>query len=216
MFVRVSRGSLPADRIDQGIANFQQTTLPSLATQPGFLGGLVMVDRSTGAVRAMSYWEDEAAMRGSEAMAAETRAQAAQEIGAQVSEPERYELVVSERVVAPHPNVFVRVNDVHGSIEHIDDLLDFARQQVLAALKTQHGWLALQLMVNRQNGRSLLMSVWDSAASREGSEAAIRLLREQGGMTAGASSVDVSLYEAAVVELDAAAFPVGASAKAPA
>jgi hypothetical protein len=44
----------------------------------------------------------------------------------------------------------------------------------------------------------------------------IRLLREQGGMTAGASSVEVSPYEAAVVELTAAAFPVGASAKAPA
>jgi hypothetical protein len=58
------------------------------------------------------------------------------------------------------------------------------------------------------------MSVWDSPANREGSDAAVRLLREQGGATAGASTIEVALYEAAVVELDPAAFPVGARAPA--
>jgi heme-degrading monooxygenase HmoA len=214
MFARVIRASMAADKLEQAIATYQQTILPSFATQRGFLGGILLVDRPTGAVRALSYWEDEGAMRDSEAMAAEGRARAAQESGAHMEEPERYELVVSERIAAPHASVFVRVNDVRGSIERIDDVVEFARQQVLPSVKTQPGWLAMQAMVNRENGRSLVITVWDSAANREASEAAIRLLREQGGATAGAGSVEVSLCEAAVVEVNPAAFPVGGSVRA--
>jgi heme-degrading monooxygenase HmoA len=214
MFARVTRATVPPDKLDEGIATFRTTVLPSMATRPGYLGGLLLVDRQSGAARSVTYWEDEAALRASDAMAAEGRATVTQASGAQVGEPESYELVVQERVVTPRANVFVRANDIQGSIERIDDVLEFARQQVLPSVKSQRGWLSMLLMVNRQNGRSLLMSVWDSAANREASEAAVRAMREQGGATAGASTVEVSLYEAAVVELNAAAFPVGAGQRA--
>jgi hypothetical protein len=215
MFARVTRATGPADKLDELIARFQSTLLPSIATQRGYLGGVLLVDRRSGAGRSLTFWQDESSMRDSEHMATEARAQVAQ-LGEQVEEPERYELVLQERLVSPRANVFVRVNDVRGSVERIDDVLELTRQQVLPTLKSQRGWLSVLVMVNRQNGRSLLMTVWDSAANRDASEAAVRLLREQSGATAGASTVDVSLYEAAVVELDAAAFPVGASQRAPA
>jgi len=215
MFARMTRATGPADKLDELIARYQKTLLPSIATRPGYLGGLLLVDRRMGSGRSFTYWQDETSMRESEQMATEARAQVAQ-LGEQVEEPERYELVLQERVAAPHPNVFVRVNEMRGSVERIDDVLEFARQQALPSMRTQRGWLAMIVMVNRQNGRSLLMSVWDSAENREASDAAIRLLREQGGATAGAGAVDVSLYEAAVVELNAAAFPVGESQRAPA
>jgi heme-degrading monooxygenase HmoA len=215
MFVRVTRASGPADKLDEVIATYRNTLVPSIATRSGYLGALLLVDRRTGAGRSLTYWQDEASLQGSEDMATEARAQVAR-LGEQVGEPERYEVVFQERIVSPHANVFVRLNDVHGSIERIDDVLEFARQQVLPALKSQPGWLSMVVMVNRQNGHSVLMSVWDSAANREASDAALRLLREQGGSTAGASTVEVSQYEAVVVEVNPAAFPVGASQTAPA
>jgi heme-degrading monooxygenase HmoA len=207
MFARVTRATIPADKLEQGVAMYQQTILPSLATQHGFLGGLLLVDRSSGAGRTITFWSDEAALRDSERISAEARARASHESGAQIREPETYEVVFHERVAPPGPRGFVRINEAQGSIEHIDDLIDFGRTQVLQALRSQPGWMAMQLMTNRQNGRSLIMSVWDSAASREGSDSALRVLREQGAMTMGASSVEVSLYEAVVVQVDRAAFP---------
>ena len=209
MFARVTRATIPADKLDQGVATYQQTILPSLASQAGFLGGILLIDRNSGSGRTISFWNDEAALRDSDAISAEIRARASRESGAQIREPETYEVVFHERLAPPRPNVFVRINEAHGSIEHTDDLVDFGRTQVLQALKAQPGWLAMQLMTNRENGRSLIMSVWDSAASREGSDTALRVLREQGAMTMGASSVEVSLYEAVVVQVDQAAFPVG-------
>lgn len=214
MFARVTRATIAPDKLEQGMATYQQTILPSLATQRGFLGGLLLVDRSSGAGRTLTFWSDEGALRDSERVAAEARARATRESGAQIREPDTYEVVFHERVAPPRPNVFVRINEAQGSIEHIDDLLDFGRTQVLQALKSQPGWLAMQLMTNRQNGRSLIVSVWDSAAHREGSDSALRVLREQGAMTMGASSVEVSLYEAVVVQVDQAAFPTGDKAPA--
>jgi heme-degrading monooxygenase HmoA len=213
MFARVTRASGPPDKLDELIARYQKTLLPSIATRPGYLGGVLMVDRGSGAGRSMTFWQDESSMLGSEQMATEARAQVAQ-LGEQVEEPERYELVLQERVIAPVAGVFVRANDIRGSVERIDEMVEFARQQALPATKTQRGWRSMLVLVNRQNGRGLLLSIWDSAANREASEAAMRVLREQAGSMAGAGSIEVSLYEAVVVELnDPAAFPVGASQK---
>src|SRR5205823_6476587 len=114
----------------------------------------LLVDRPTGAALSLTYWQDEASLRGSEEMATAARAQVMQR-GAQVAEVERYELVTHERIGAPHANVFVRINDVHGSVERVDDAIDFSRQQVLPALKRERGWQGMQVLVNRQNGRSL-------------------------------------------------------------
>jgi heme-degrading monooxygenase HmoA len=214
MFARVTRATIPSDKLDQGIARYEQTILPSLAAQRGFRGGLLLVDRSSGTGRTITFWEDEGALRDSEAASAQARAQATRESGAQIGEPDTYEVVFHERVAPPGPHGFVRINEAHGSIEHIDDLIEFGRTQVRQALRSQPGWMAMQLMTNRQNGRSLIMSVWDSAASREGSDSALRVLREQGAMTMGASSVDVSLYEAVVVQVDQSTFPVGDKAPA--
>jgi heme-degrading monooxygenase HmoA len=214
MFARVTRATIPSDKLDQGIARYEQTILPSLAAQRGFRGGLLLVDRSSATGRTITFWEDEGALRDSEAASAAARAQATRESSAHIGEPDIYEVAFHHRVAPPAPNVFVRINEAHGSIERIDDLLEFGRTQVLQALRSQPGWLAMQLMTNRQNGRSLIMSVWDSAASRDGSDAALRVLREQGAMTMGAASVEVSQYEAVVVRVDQAAFPAGAKAPA--
>jgi heme-degrading monooxygenase HmoA len=212
MFARVTRGTSPVDKLDDSIALYQKTLLPSVATRRGFLGAVLLVDRSTGASRSMTFWQDEAAMRESEDMAAEARARMAQQQGARIGEPERYELLVHERVISPRPNVFVRVNDIQGSGDRVEEAVRLAREQILPMLRQQRGWLAMQLMVNRQNGRSIIMSVWDSAANREASEAAVRQQREQ--FRASLGSIEVSLYDAAVVQFDPAAFPVGGSVSA--
>jgi heme-degrading monooxygenase HmoA len=214
MFARVTRATLPSDKLDQGIAMYRETILPSLASQPGFRGGLLLVDRGSGTGRTITFYADEAALRDSEAMSAEARAQARRDAGAHIREPETYEVVFHHRIAPLRPNAFVRINEAQGSIEHIDDLLEFARTQVFQALQSQPGWLAMQLMTNRQTGRSLIMSVWDSEASRDGSDSALRVLREQGAMTMGAASVEVSVYEAVVVQVDESSFPM--TQKAPA
>ena len=51
------------------------------------------------------------------------------------------------------------------------------------------------MTANRQTGRTVTSSIWDSAAEREASESALREFRQKARHIAGAQEVKVELYE---------------------
>ena len=89
----------------------------------------------------------------------------------------------------------VRVNDLRGTPTTLEEAIAFVREQVAPLLKRQKGFRALIVGVNRDNGRSLVSSIWDSAADREARDAALIELRRQGAQIAGAEQTKVELYE---------------------
>ena len=95
MFARASRIEGSPDRLDDAIRQFREENLPAAQGQPGFGGGMLLVDRSSGAALAVTLWETEENMRDSEQFANQQRSQAASIAGAS-SEPrvEHYEVVV--------------------------------------------------------------------------------------------------------------------------
>ena len=204
MFVRLTRVQNQLDRLDDGIANYQQQLLPRARDLPGFEGAVLLVDRTSGAGVSVTYWESEEALRASEQGAETLRTQASQTTGATVRDIDRFELVLVERTAPPQANTFVRINDVRSTPDKMDPMIQFAREQVLPTIRNQPGCRAGILGVNRQSGRMFLASVWATAADREASEAAVREQRRQGGQIAGTDQVQVELYEVAVAEVSQA------------
>jgi hypothetical protein len=98
---------------------------------------------------------------------------------------ERYELALVERTAPPQADTFIRVNELQGSPDKVDAMIQFGREQVLPAVRHHPGFRAGVMGVNRQNGRVFLTSVWASAADREASDASLRALRHHGGQVAG-------------------------------
>jgi heme-degrading monooxygenase HmoA len=95
VFARATRIEGSPDRLDDAIRQFRDETLPAAQNQPGFGGGMLLADRSTGAVLAVTLWETDENMRASEQFANQQRGQVAASAGAS-SEPrvERYEVAV--------------------------------------------------------------------------------------------------------------------------
>lgn len=62
---RVNTRQIQAGKMDDAIRTYQETTLPWVRTQSGSQGGLVLADRSSGKVIAISLWETEANMNAS-------------------------------------------------------------------------------------------------------------------------------------------------------
>jgi heme-degrading monooxygenase HmoA len=154
----------------------------------------MLADRQTGSGMSVGYWQSEQEMRASEP-GHEARMQRGQAYGSTVRETERYEIVVQERSAPPQENTFARVNDLRGSPAKLDETITFVRERLAPLLKGQQGFRGLLMGVNRDNGRSLVSSIWDSAAGREASDVALAELRRQGGQIAGAEQVRVELYE---------------------
>ncbi len=95
MHARITTLQLDPGKIDDAVAGLEQNDIPMFKQLDGFKGFSLMVDRSSGKVIGLSYWESEEAMKASEEAVKDARAKAA-ETGGASSEPqvERYEVVL--------------------------------------------------------------------------------------------------------------------------
>ncbi len=87
------------DGIDKGIAFINETIIPEAAEMTGWRGILTLADRSSGKAKTITFWDSPESLRGSEAKAAELRAQAADAMGDTISSVERYEVAMHEAPV---------------------------------------------------------------------------------------------------------------------
>jgi heme-degrading monooxygenase HmoA len=199
VFARVSRASGSPDKLDENVEFFVQKLLPQIKGQPGFVGAAVLGDRASGRGMSVTYWADAEAMHASEAAASAGRAQTA-ERGVASLDIHRYELVVVERTAPAAANVFVRSNELDPAPDKVEDTIKFVRDQVVPHLRTQKGFRAVLMGVERETGHCLASTIWGTAADLEASEAAVRDQRREAGNVAAADNVRVERYEALYLE----------------
>jgi heme-degrading monooxygenase HmoA len=200
---RIAPGQM---ELDKGLSFFRERIIPSLQTQTGFLGAVVLANAETGEGASVTYWESAEAMVACEAMGAAGRVEVAKAFGIAATDVDRFETLLQARTGPPKAGAFVRLNDVPASRARIDAVLDWARDTVLPKVKELSGYRALLVGANRATGRILISSVWESAADRQASEAAISGMRGQLRDIAQAQSeIRVNLYEGVLTELSQAA-----------
>ena len=97
MFARITTiGEAPPERLDDMTHEGIEHVLPALRQQDGFFGGLVLVERASGKVLALTLWESEQAMNATEEAAYWLRVFSAEAAGGMITEVERYEVIISE------------------------------------------------------------------------------------------------------------------------
>ena len=96
MFARVTLGEALPERLDRMTREITEHVLPALRMQDGFAGAMVLADRSSGKVLAVTLWETEQAMDSTEEAAYWLRVFSAEAAGGEVTSLERYEIVSSE------------------------------------------------------------------------------------------------------------------------
>ncbi|CAN5246033.1 hypothetical protein BH20ACT24_BH20ACT24_04280 [soil metagenome] len=90
---------------------------------------------------------------------------------------------------------------IHGSPEKIDEGIRSVRERVLPVLKECAGFKGQLLLVDRNRGEAIGISLWDTEENMRASEEKVRATRQQAADEVGASSApDVSLYELPVFE----------------
>ena len=201
MFIRVTWFQSSPDRLEEQIASFPQQMATGLGTLGGYMGASLLVDRGTGAGAAVSYWESAENMQASEEAGAALRSQVTAADGGQIREIDRFDLVVQERTAPPRANTYVRVNDLQGTAGKVDDLANLVRGEAMSILKPLSGFRAVLMGANRQTGRMVVASVWETATDREASLTVLQELRERAPQVAGAETMKTELYESAYAEV---------------
>ena len=75
-FARVTFGEGDPARMDEGIANLNETVIPRARELPGFQGGYWLADRATGKLLAVVVYDSEEHIRQTDEIAAQLRQQA--------------------------------------------------------------------------------------------------------------------------------------------
>jgi heme-degrading monooxygenase HmoA len=115
------------------------------------------------------------------------------------------EVVSMERVGDPRAGTFVRLNTLDAKPEQIDAALAAYRANVLPLLKSLRGFRSAVMTANRETGRVVVGSVWETADDREASEAKVAELRKSTAVTAGAPSAKVELFDIVYATIPAGA-----------
>lgn len=205
----------PAEKLGQFIENFETNVLKNLRSAPGNQGVALLVNRQTGSVLGVTYWDSAKALAASEQIAIQSRTQATKgEPGTYVVNVERAELMIMDRAGEPKSGTFLRLVTANGDPEKLDAAIVQIRNHVLPVLKAQKGYRATVAAVDRQSGRLSASTTWDSKADLDASESKIAGPRAEAAKAGGAGpqDVQVEIFETAVIEISAAVTQTAARA----
>ncbi len=95
MYARLTAVRGSPDKVDAGIASFNEQVLPTVKAIDGFRGALLLVDRSSGKGVGITLWDTEDARQKAGQAVEQARAATIQTMGSTVPPVEEYEVVVS-------------------------------------------------------------------------------------------------------------------------
>ncbi len=98
--------------------------------------------------------------------------------------------------------VFARSTTVHARPDTIDAAIAQARDEVLPAISTMDGCIGLSMMVDRESGRCIVTTAWETEEAMHGTQELVRPLRERAVEIAGAPAAQVDEWEIAVMHRD--------------
>lgn len=200
MYARISRMQVSPERIGDIVDSFKNTALPGVRAIPGYAGSSLGVDESTGDGQVVTFWDSKESAAASRQAATGIRTSVVEATGATLVSVQEYEQVMLERGTPPQLPSFLRVTRGTADTAKIDQLGAAMRDEALPAVRGLAGFRALALGVDRETGRFVITSVWDSAANRDASETTIYALRDRIFGNVGIGTPEVSKYEAKSVE----------------
>jgi heme-degrading monooxygenase HmoA len=93
--------------------------------------------------------------------------------------------------------VFARVSTFTGTSDEIDEAIRHVRENVVPRAEQLDGYKGAYFLADRQNGKSLAVTLWESEEAMRASEDAANSLRSEIAEALGTQMVGVERYEVA-------------------
>ena len=184
MYARVNIIFGAEDKVGPGVAHIEKSDRYVVEAAPGNRGLTTLVDRKTGVIVAISYWDDLG--HSSEAALTKAREGAAEAAGGALI-TENFEIAVTERRAVPDPGATVQMTRMQLDPLRVDAGLAFVRDELLQRLSACSGLCSAELLIDRVIGNGLLVTTWTDQEAAGRAEALLDGLRRDAETAAGAT-----------------------------
>lgn len=101
--------------------------------------------------------------------------------------------------------MFARVSIIQGKPEKVEDGIRHLREETIPAVKQQEGFKSIYFLVNRQSGKFMAISLWETEQALQASNAAADRVRARAAQTIDATAPpQVEMYEVAAAVMEPA------------
>jgi heme-degrading monooxygenase HmoA len=155
-----------ATDIDAGVTYLRDEVLPVLNAQHGYRGVSASADRTGAVFGILSLWKTESDRTASNSALGKARDEAVNVVGGDltVENFEQVAEVITKPPVAGCPLIVTRLSMDRAAI---DDNVAFFNNEVAPQIKAQPGFCALRNMIDRDSGRGVTGTVWESRKAME-------------------------------------------------
>lgn len=193
MYARVNRFKLRPEDNDRMIAWWREHI--AAESSPGRAGVVLFVNRDTGDGISIGLWESREAMVQDEPANDQRRGEGQSALKHEAQPVERYEVV--DRRGAEKGTGAARLTWFEGPPERNDTAIDWWRANIAELWRSQRGGQGAWLLLDRDSGQGISMTLWESDDARQASEEAGSQTRSDASQTLNMRILDVGRYEVA-------------------
>ena len=187
-------------KVDEVIAFIRERVQPLADAQAGSHGLSMFVNRETGLVLVSSAWEDEAALRSSDAQLEPARRQALALLEAPEPRIEIMQPIIIFQNSRDQVGYWTRASELRFPPDRLDDGIATFRSELLPAIRARlEGVNSIALMLNRQTGHGVVNVTFTSREALDASREVADQLRSEFVRDTGAEAVGVMEMEVAIV-----------------
>jgi heme-degrading monooxygenase HmoA len=95
---------------------------------------------------------------------------------------------------------FTRMTTLQADPSKLEEGIRFFREQSVATARQQRGFQGARLLVNRQSGKVMAVTLWESEEAARAAESAMNQSRTQGAQLVGATNPTTEVMEMVVNE----------------
>jgi heme-degrading monooxygenase HmoA len=210
MHARVVTVQFKSGTIDDGLKIYRDSIVPDAKKQPGFEGCLLLADRTTAKGISITTWGTEANLLDSEKSGYYT-AQIAKLTPLLASEPVREvkDAPIHELRGSMTGTSYARLFTTQGAPEKMDEAIRITRDSVLPAARKQQGFEGLLLLADRQIGKGISVTCWETLDDLQASETSGYLREQLGKITPLLTAPPVKEVFEVVVQVQGAGSAMG-------
>lgn len=206
MYARTTTITADPKRMHEGVADVRDNVMPAVAEMDGYIGLSMLADRSSGRCIVTTSWASEEAIAASRDKVMQMRQKAADRFGSRDTEVQEWEIAVMHRLHHATDDSCARVGWSRTDPAKVEEVLAAFRSRIIPALDDMPGFCSLSLLVDREQGRASVTTVYTDRAAMDATRGQIDQMREEFARQMGVeitaeAEFDVVLHSLRVPEL---------------